>query len=276
MIKNDLRILSRPGQVSVQKSGVDAASLFHRMEKVVGRVLRFEPSGSAQVAIKGQTLNVHSQVPLKEGTLINLQVTGLLPRPVLRLLGEATPSHPSPRLLELDLKMLLAEFMREGSGKSNFLQRLKGVVQKIQYLNQEGLEQGGKMYIPLPLQFPDGLFNVAELLLQFPPWEATRREGQEAGDKALRATLLLDMSRLGPVRAEFTLSGKALEGMFLVANQMARELWEASLPILTDTLTEKGFSIQQMGCFVRQPETVMQPLLQEVVRREENSIYLVG
>jgi len=276
MIKNDLRILSGTGQVSVRSSSVDAASLFHRLEKVIGRVLRFEPSGTAQVAIKGQTLNVHSQVPLKEGTRINLQVTGLSPRPVLRLLGEATPSHPSPRLLELDLKMLLAEFMREGSGKNNILQKLKGVVQKIQYLNQESLEQGGKIFMPLPMQHPDGLFNVAGLLLQFPPWETKHREGGEAGNKALRATLLLDMSRLGPVRAEFTLSGKALEGMFLVANQMARELLEASLPMLTDALNEKGFSIQQMGCFVRQPETVMQPLLQEVVRREESSICLVG
>ena len=276
MIKNDLRILSRPGQVSVRSSHVDAASLFHRMEKVVGRVLRFEPSGTAQVAIKGQTLNVHSQVPLKEGTRINLQVTGLSPRPVLRFLGEATPSHPSPRLLALDLKMLLAELMHEGSGKNNILQKLKAAVQKIQYLNQEGLEQGGKIYIPLPMQLPDGLFSMAELLLQLPHWEAKQCERGEEGNKALRATLLLDMSRLGPVRAEFTLSGKALEGMFLVANQMTRELLEASLSMLTNALTEKGFSIQQMGCFVRQPETVMQPVLHEDVRREENSICLVG
>jgi flagellar hook-length control protein FliK len=84
------------------------------------------------------------------------------------------------------------------------------------------------------------------------------------------------MSRLGPVRAEFTLSGKTLEGMFLVASQTTRECLEASLPMLMDALTEKGFSIQQMGCFVRQAETVMQPVLQEVVRRKENSICLVG
>ena len=143
-------------------------------------------------------------------------------------------------------------------------------------MTQEGPEQGGKIFIPLPLQLPDGLFSVAELLLQLPPWETQQRDRGEGGDKALRATLLLDMSRLGPVRAEFTLSGKALEGMFLVVNTKARKLVEASLSLLTDALIEKGFSIQQVGCFVREPETVMQPLLQEVLPREDNSFCLVG
>jgi hypothetical protein len=246
------------------------------MEKVVGRVLRFEASGTAQVVIKGQTLNVHSRVPLKEGTRINLQVTGLSPQPVLRLLGEATPGHSSPRLLAFELKMLLPNSCAGGSSKNNILQKLKGVVQNIQYLNQEGLEQGGKIYIPLPMQLPGGLFNLAEMLLQFPAWDAKHGGGEEAGNAALRATLLLEMSRLGPVRAEFSLSGKAVEGMFLVANQMTRKLLEASLPMLTDALTEKGFSIQQMGCFVRQLEIVAQPLLQAVVPRQAHSICLVG
>jgi hypothetical protein len=276
MIKNDLRILPRPGQINVRRKGVDAASLFHRMEKVIGKVLHSDRSGAAQVAIKGQTLNVHSQVPLKEGTRINLQVTGLSPRPVLRLLGEAAPGHLSPRLPELDLKMLLTEFMHAGSGKNTILQKLKLVVENIQFVNQEAFEEGGKMYIPLPMQLPGGLFSVAELLLQLPPWEAEQPEGGKAGNTALRAALLLDMSRLGPVRAEFTLMGKALEGMFLVASQATREFLEASLPLLTEALIEKGFSVQQVGCFVREPEIVMQSLLPEVVLKEDNSICLVG
>ena len=97
-----------------------------------------------------------------------------------------------------------------------------------------------------------------------------------AENQELRATLLLDMSHLGPIRAEFTLNGEAVKGMFLVASQMARERLEACLFLLTDALTEKGFSIQQVGRFVREPETVMQPLLKEVVLNQENSICLVG
>jgi hypothetical protein len=221
-------------------------------------------------------LNVQSQVPLKEGSRINLQVTGLSPRPVLRFLGEAIPGHQPSSLLEHDVKMLLSEFVREGGGGNPILQKLKSVVERIQFLNREGIEQGGKIYIPLPMQLADGLFSVAQLLLQLPPWEDEHRQGGEQGNHELRATLLLEMSRLGPIRAEFTLKAKALEGMFLVSNQKARELLEAGLWLLEDTLAEKGFSIQQVGCFVREPDAVIQPLLPEAVIREDNSFCLLG
>ena len=277
MIKNDLRILPGTGRISVQGKSVDAAALFHRLEKVVGRVLSFDASGNARVAIKGQTLNVISQVPLKEGSRISLQVTGLSPQPVLRFLGEAAgPGFQRSSVLEHEVKMLLVEFMRDGSTGKNILPKLDSVVRQLQLVNREGLEQGAKMYIPLPMQLPDGLFSVAELLLQLPLEEEEHQRGAADRDPGLRATLLLDMSRLGPVRAEFTLKGKALEGMFLVTSPKARGFLEAYLFLLTDALAEKGFSIQQVGCFVRAPETVMQPLLPEVVPREDSSFCRVG
>lgn len=276
MIKNDLQVAFRSKPTAGKGVSLETVSLFHRQEKVLGKVLRSDTPGTALVSIKGQKLNVYTQVPLKQGAQITLLVKSLGPRPTLQLISETAPQLQASNLLEHDLKALLAKLMGPGTEGSSHLQKLQSVIEKIQLLSREGLEQGGKIYIPLPVQLSDGFFSVAELLLQLPSWEEAQREGGKPVDEAFRATLLLNMSRLGPVRAEFVLRGETIEGMFLVAEHKTKEILEKSLYLLMDALADRGFMLQQVGCFVRDPETVTQSLLQEIIPEAENSIYLVG
>jgi len=276
MIKNDLRAAFRIEPATGKGVSLETVALFHRQEKVIGKVLRSDTPGTALVSIKGQKLNVHTQVPLKQGAQITLQVKSVWPRPTLQLISETAPQLQAPNLLEHDLKVLLSKLMGPEAAGNSHLEKLQHVIEKIQLLSREGLEQGGKIYIPLPVQLSDGFFSVAELLLQLPSWEEEQREGGEPDGEAFRATLLLNMSRMGPVRAEFVLRGETIEGMFLVAEHKTKEILEKSLYLLMGALAGRGFIIQQVGCFVREPETVTQSLLQEIIPEDENSICLVG
>lgn len=180
------------------------------------------------------------------------------------------------KLIEHDLKGLLSKLVGRGMAGRGHLKKLLDVIEKIQLLNQEGLEQGGKIYLPLPMQLPGGFFSVVELLLHMLPADEEETDDRANRGHGFKATILLEMSRLGPIRAEFVVRGERVEGMFMVANAKAKNVLEKNLFAFTDNLNDRGFSIKHVGCFLKDPEMVSRPLLKEIVPEEESALCLVG
>ena len=72
-----------------------------------------------------------------------------------------------------------------------------------------------------------------------------RREPKKAKTKnsgATRITLMLEMSRLGPIRVELSALEKKMEGQFYLSNNKAVKEIEEKLPELLEALSSAGFS----------------------------------
>jgi len=180
------------------------------------------------------------------------------------------------KLIESDLKGLLSKLIGQGTQGSNQLKKLWATLENIQVLNQDGLEQVRKIFFPIPMQLPDGIFSVGQLLLELPQWDENQTADKNQNGDVLKATFLLEMSLLGPIRAEFILREKTVEGMFLVAEKQTKRILEKNLGSFMDVLNDKGFSISHVGCFLKNPETVAQALLKEMGNEENSSICLIG
>jgi hypothetical protein len=180
------------------------------------------------------------------------------------------------KLIENDLKGLLSKMIGQGMQGSNQYKKLWTALENIQVLNLDGLEQVRKIFFPIPMQLPDGIFSVAQLLLELPARDEDQTAEKNNNSDALKATFLLEMSLLGPIRAEFILQKKKVEGMFLVAEKQTKRILEENLLSLIHVLNDKGFSISHVGCFLKSPQTVTQPLLKEMGQEENSSICLIG
>jgi hypothetical protein len=179
-------------------------------------------------------------------------------------------------LLARDLKGLSSKFLVNQEQKGG-LERLISTIENVQLLNKFGLEQKGKLFFPIPLQFPDGHFTVGQLLIQLPQsQEDEGKRAREDGKRIFRITFLLELSRLGPLRADLALREKDITGKILITRQEAKSRIEKGLPILVDRMRERGFSIHSMECQLRKREIVTQSLLSEIIQQEGNTISLLA
>jgi hypothetical protein len=177
------------------------------------------------------------------------------------------------RLLEKDLKgMLLRRAALEGDTES-LPARLASILEQIQLLNCRGLDQEGKIFLPLPFRLQDGAFTMGQLLIRVPEREGGRARGGQEG--IYRISLLLEMSELGPVRADLVISGRRIEGRFLVTARSTRTLLEEHLPALFDKLKDKGFTVGPWGCIIKEASIVLKPLLMEMAPDEDHSFDLI-
>ena len=86
----------------------------------------------------------------------------------------------------------------------------------------------------------------------------------------------MELSNLGPLRADLNIKGKEIGGRFLLTKEEAKLLIEKSIPIFISRLKEKGFSVRSMECHLKDPETVKQSLIEEIFQEEGNTISLVA
>jgi hypothetical protein len=179
------------------------------------------------------------------------------------------------QLIDSDLKGLLFKLISKTEGEDVQAGRLLSAVKNLQILDRLGLEQDQKIFFPLPVQLPDGHFIIIQLLFQLPLKEKEDSE-KSAGDRhPLKISVLLELSRLGPIRADFTVNGKRIDGMFRIASRDTLKLVESAIPALVNNLEDKGFTIQHIGCLLKEPEIISQPLLLEIIQAAEYNINMV-
>jgi hypothetical protein len=194
-----------------------------------------------------------------------------------RLLSHKTPGGPNlDRLIEGDLKGLISKFADLDEKKSSQLSRLVTTIKNIQLLNHDGLDQDRKIFLPVPMQFPDGFFTVGQLLMHLPQ---TGKDGCEPGQntkKSFKITFLLDLSRLGPLRADLTVKGKEIAAQFLLTNEEAKLIIEKGIPVFIERVKELGFSLSIVEYHIREKEVIRHALIKELIKEEGGNISLVA
>jgi len=179
------------------------------------------------------------------------------------------------KLIEEDLKGQVSRLLalkQEGGG---LLKRFVSTITNIQLLNKFGLEHDRKIFLPIPIQFPDGLFTVGQLLIHLQ--EERDEYRKQKGDKDFfRITFLLDLSNLGPLRADLTIKGKEIGGEFLLTREETKLVIEKSIPIFISRMKERGFSIRYIECHLKDPEIVKESIIKEIIQEEGSTISLVA
>jgi len=174
-----------------------------------------------------------------------------------------------------DLKGLISKVVMNTKGSDTVLQALLSALDNIQLLNIHGNNQARLLFLPLPLQFIHGTIGLAQVLVQFPQ-EGTSKERGKKEDSQYKIVMFIELSSLGPIRTEIVLTGIKIQGRFLVQQKNALECIDAHIPSFMDTLNERGFSIDYMGCQQVKSDIVKQSLVNEIFPREGSSICVVA
>ena len=170
-----------------------------------------------------------------------------------------------------DLKGLTSKMLTAKGKEAGLLQRLVSTLENLQILNHLGLEHSRKIFLPVPMQLPGGLFTIGQLLIQLPHRRQDERVSKDVGKDSARITFLLELSNLGPLRADLTIHEHRIEGSFLLTNEEAKSLVEEAIPNLIQRLVESGFSVTFLECRLKEPEIVTESLIREIIPDEPSS-----
>jgi hypothetical protein len=177
------------------------------------------------------------------------------------------------RLLAGDLKGLVSKWLARQNEKSVLLKRFVSVIKDAQLLNITSPDQDRKIFLPIPILLPQGIFTVAQLLIHLP--NRGQRSSSEKKDRDLfHISFLLELSQLGPIRADLTIKGKQITGQFILATEEAKITVEKNLPLFVSSVEEKGFKIYKMTCKLKDPDKVTKPLTREIIQEGEGYMSL--
>lgn len=177
-------------------------------------------------------------------------------------------------LMNSDLKGLASRLLAEKGDEAVPLRRLVSTLENLQILNHLGLNHGRKIFLPIPMQFPGGLFTAGQLLIQLPYKRQHETENKKVGKDVSRITFLLELSILGPLRADLTIHDRSIEGRFLLTNEEAKSRVEGAIHFLIDRLVESGFSVTFLECHLKEPEIVTESLVREIISDEGGTLNL--
>jgi Flagellar hook-length control protein FliK len=169
------------------------------------------------------------------------------------------------RLLAGDLKGMVSRWLALQEKEEVLLKRFVSAMKNTQLLNLTSPDQDRKIFLPIPILLPQGIFTVAQLLILIPQRGGRSSSGKKERD-LFRISFLLEMSRMGPMRVDLTIKGKEITGQFIITTAEAKSILERNLPLFLSGMEEKGFKMHQMTCKLKDPEKVTKPLIDEIIQ----------
>ncbi len=173
------------------------------------------------------------------------------------------------QLLTQDVKAnILRETMAPGQGpigsdggkaSAIFLETLES----FQLLNQNTSESG-RFLLPFPV-FSENTFQFGQLLIDT---GGKSKKGGKDSDKVVRISFLLNMTKLGPLRADFSVLKKSITGRFLLQDEDTCKYVNSKLPELKQKLSGMDYQIHQMECSVARNEEILESSLIETLLKK--------
>lgn len=251
-----------------------------RNETVRVRVLRSIDQKSAVVLINGKEYTARTGLSLKRGDILDLKVKDLNPVPVLKNLGiyraEPDPAGLPALLPVLDEDLWKSVYENAGSGKYSNAEKaaerlLSDAFESLRRLNLTGSGESRNIFIPLPVRNPDGGFTVCQLLLKPPRQDCEETEKDSKEKPPFKISLLIELTELGPIRADISFGGKKINGAFFASRENAKKALETGMPELVANLDGLGFAVNHMECLLKGEWELGRPLILEM-RISDSSI----
>jgi hypothetical protein len=195
------------------------------------------------------------------------------------LLSEFQSTNNLDALIEHDLKGLALKTLADG-GANKFvsaeaISRFVDSLEQFQLLNVSRLEGQGRLFFTIPVQFHDQ-FSFGELLIELPQ-EGAGEEADRDGDKVLRVSLLLQMSCLGPVRADASVFQKGVRVSFWVCEEEIQSFLNYYAGLLKYQLQRHGLSLLEVTFRLEEANILSQAsLVGDFVDSEEHQVNLIA
>lgn len=118
-------------------------------------------------------------------------------------------------------------------------------LEHFQLLNHQSSESG-RFLLPFPV-FSEAGFRFGQLLIDAGPPSGS---GETTGDRLVHVSFLLDMTHLGPLRADFSILKQDLTGRFLLNDEDTCAYVRSMIPELTDRLAKLAVRVHRIDCAV--------------------------
>lgn len=161
-------------------------------------------------------------------------------------------------LLNQDIKALIRkELLMAGPDHPESLNTAASfseTLENFQLLNKHSSESG-RFLLPFPV-FSENAFRFGQLLIDT---GGKNRNGESSADKLINISFLLDMSLLGPLRADFSILKKEISGRFLLTDEETCQYFRSMIPELKKRLESVDYKVHEIHC-VKGDKTRIQPV----------------
>jgi len=228
-----------------------------------------------------QMMHLFSQLSIKPGDSITpyllmafFQRSGLMWENKLKQWAASQKNLSSDRLkkmMQQDLKaMTLDAFQNIADDHLDIKLGLEQMIEQFeqwQILNHKTLTEHGKLYFMLPLLFGN-MFHTGELLIDV---SDMKKGGKEASVSMLKASLLLKMSHIGPVKIDAILLQRQLRIEYCLSQQETIDLFKSYESKLSEALAIHGIHIQHTQYYLKNEQTFNEmSLLHDISRTSKH------
>lgn len=154
-------------------------------------------------------------------------------------------------------------------GNLKILAEYAGNIENFQTLNAQSSDSG-KYLIPFPVLESDS-FSSGQLYVDLGGGEEEKKD-QKSENRIINISFLLNMSQLGPLRADFSIYKKAISGTFNFSNIEVCDYFKTMLSELKSRLSKLEYLVQSIECKVVLKEKLTPISLVESFANDEKQI----
>ncbi len=192
---------------------------------------------------------------------------------LLNVQGQDTVRSSLDQLLKQDLKGALLNQLAMATSKGEAMQKtvtgFLDILENFQLVNTQTSESG-RYLMPFPI-FVGSDLNFGQLLID----TGEKKEDQDRdNNKVVRVSFLLNMTNMGPVRADFSILKKAITGRFLLENDDICDYVKSMIPELKNRFEQIEYAVGNIECFTAAPEEIQPNALMETLFKNENDSVL--
>lgn len=170
-------------------------------------------------------------------------------------------------LTENNVKELTLRLIEKGHDSGGAYKAIMELVQNTQLLNIISLKRDSIIYFLFPMFVQDN-YELAELLID----KGNRTKKKK---KQINILFLLNMSRLGPIKAELTVIDRKIRCFFYVINEVVKGIIDRESGELRDNFVEIGFKPEIIKTYVLEEPHISKPLIFHLLREDESNISII-
>ncbi len=179
------------------------------------------------------------------------------------------------KMIQDDLKGGALNFLKASDGDGgDVLESFKGFaenIEKFQMLNNS-LSDSGKYLIPFPI-FSHDMMQFGQIFID----TGDEKRGKNTGEEGiLKVSFLLNMTRLGALRADFSFLKQNITGVFYVSDDATSIFIKNMIPELSQRLKKHDYLVSSIDCRVVPSETLSETsLIEDIIKDEPKGLSLV-
>jgi len=175
-------------------------------------------------------------------------------------------------LLQHDIKgNILKEMLMAGPRNLDAFKMVASfteTIENFQLLNHQSSESG-RFLLPFPV-FNESAFSFGQLLID--TGEKTRSNNKNT-DKVIHISFLLTMTKLGPVRADFSILKKEITGRFLFEDDDTCQYVKSKIGELKTGLAKIEYHVRKIDCDTAKKEDIQQgSLIEALIKARDDRV----